>query len=75
MFKGWDVSTNIDWMPNQSLTVRLEYVHRHADVPYFAGRGGVTAPNGYMTQSLPPDWRPDLVDTEDRLLLAILFRL
>ncbi len=74
-FTGWDASANFDWMPNQSLTVRLEYVHRHSDVPYFAGRGGVTSPSGYTTQTLPPDWRPDLVNTEDRVILAVLFRL
>jgi hypothetical protein len=74
-FNGWDCSTNFDWLPNQSLCVRLEYVHRSADVPYFAGRGGVTSPNGYTTQTLPPDWRPDLVKSEDRLILALLFRL
>lgn len=74
-FTGWDCSTNFDWMPNQSLTVRLEYVHRQSDVPYFAGRGGVTSPDGYTTQTLPPDWRPDLVKSEDRLIFAVLFRL
>ena len=74
-FSGWDCSTNIDWMPNQSLTVRLEYVHREADVPYFAGRGGVTSPTGYTTTPLPATWAPDLVKTEDRLILAVLFRL
>jgi hypothetical protein len=74
-FTGWDASANFDWMPNQSLTVRFEYAHRHSDVPYFAGRGGVTSPDGYTTQTLPPDWRPDLVKTEDRLILAVLFRL
>jgi hypothetical protein len=62
-------------MPNQSLCVRLEYVHRHASVPYFAGRGGVTSPTGYTTQALPQDWRPDLVQDEDRIIMAILFRL
>ncbi len=74
-FNGWDCSTNIDWMPNQSLTVRLEYVHREADVPYFSGRGGVTSPTGYTTTPLPATWAPDLVKTEDRLTLAVLFRL
>ncbi|MBS1687822.1 MAG: porin [Bacteroidetes bacterium] len=74
-FKGWDCSTNFDWMPNQSLTVRIEYVHRHANVPYFAGRGGVTSPTGYTTTPLPASWAPDLVKTEDRLIFAILFRL
>jgi hypothetical protein len=74
-FKGFDYSTNLDWMPNQSLTVRLEYVHRHASVPYFAGRGGVTSPTGYTTTALPSGWAPDLVKSEDRLIFAVLFRL
>jgi len=74
-FHAWDCSTNLDWMPNQSLLFRIEYVHRHADVPYFAGPGGVTSPTGYSTTPLPPDWRPDLVKSEDRIILALLFRL
>ena len=74
-FKAWDCSTNIDWMPNQSMTFRVEYVHRHASVPYFAGAGGVTSPTGYTTTPLPADWRPDLVKSEDRIVFAMLFRL
>ncbi|HEY0609052.1 MAG TPA: porin [Chitinophaga sp.] len=74
-FKAWDCSTNFDWMPNQSLLFRVEYVHRHASVPYFAGEGGVTSPTGYSTTPLPADWRPDLVKSEDRIILALLFRL
>jgi Putative beta-barrel porin-2, OmpL-like. bbp2 len=74
-FKAWDCSTNLDWMPNQSFLFRVEFVHRHASVPYFAGAGGVTSPNGYTTTPLPPDWRPDLVKSEDRIILALLFRL
>ncbi len=75
LFSGWDCSTNFDWMPNQSLTVRLEYVHRESSVPYFAGRGGVTSPTGYTTTPLPPTWTPDLVTSENRVILAVLFRL
>jgi len=74
-FTGWDCSTNLDWMPNESLTVRLEYVHREADVPYFAGHGGVTSPSGYTTTPLPQDWTPDLVTSENRIIFAVLFRL
>jgi len=74
-FKGWDCSTNIDFMPNQSITFRIEYVYRHSSVPYFAGRGGVTSPTGYTTTPLPADWRPDLVKSESRIVLAMLFRL
>ena len=74
-FSGWDYSTNLDYLPDQSITIRFEYVHRHASVPYFAGKGGVTSPTGYSTTLLPPDWRPDLAQSEDRLILALLFRL
>ncbi len=74
-FEGWDCSTNFDIMPNQSLTFRVEYVHRHSSVPYFAGKGGVTSQTGYSTSQLDPDWRPDLVKSEDRVILALLFRL
>lgn len=73
-FFGWDASTNLDFMPNQSVTVRLEYVYRHANVPYFAGRGGVTSPTGYSTSPLGT-WKPDLVKNEQKIILALLFRL
>ena len=74
-FQGWDCSTNIDFMPNQSLTFRIEFVHRASDVPYFAGRGGVTSQTGYSTTPLDPNWRPDLVKSENRIIFALLFRL
>lgn len=74
-FSGWDASTNLDFMPNQSLTFRIEFVHREADVPYFAGAGGVTSPTGYQWTALTPDWKPDLVKVENRLIFALLFRL
>lgn len=74
-FTAWDCSTNLDFMPNQSVTVRAEFVYRHASVPYFAGRGGVTSQTGYTTSRLEPGWRPDLVRAESRLIFAILFRI
>lgn len=74
-FTGWDYSTNLDYMPNQSVTFRLEYVSRHASVPYFAGRGGVTSPSGYTTSPLDPTWKPDLVKSEKRMIVAMLFRI
>ena len=74
-FVGWDCSTNLDIMPFQCLTFRIELVHRESSVPYFAGPGGVTSPSGYTTTPLGPSWRPDLVKTETRIILALLFRL
>lgn len=74
-FEAWDASTTLEWLVNQSFSVKTEYVHRQASVPYFAGPGGVTSPNGYSTTPLPPDWRPDLRKSEDRVIFAMLFRL
>ena len=74
-FEGWDASSNFDWMPNQSITFRIEYVHRESSVPYFAGKGGVTSQTGFSTTPLDPNWRPDLVKSENRIILAMLFRL
>ncbi|MCX6256980.1 MAG: outer membrane beta-barrel protein [Bacteroidia bacterium] len=74
-FQAWDCSTNFDFMPNQSITFRIEFVHRQSSVPYFAGSGGVTSQTGYSTTPLDPNWRPDLVKSENRIILALLFRL
>lgn len=43
-FKAWDSSITFDYMPRQWLTLRAEYDYRHANVPYWSGRGGVTPP-------------------------------
>jgi hypothetical protein len=74
-FTGYDYSTNIDWMPNEHVLFRLEYVHRESSVPYFAGHGGVTSQTGYSTSALDPNWKPDLIRWEDRIVFAVLFRL
>ena len=73
-FNGWDISTTFDWMPDEYQTWRIELVHREANVPYFAGRDGVTSPDGYTTTPLPEGWKPDQVKAETRIILALLFR-
>lgn len=75
MFKAWDISSNIDFIPNQSLLFRIEFVHRRSNVPYFAGRSGVTSSSGYSTSVSDPNWRPDLVKQESRVIFALLFRI
>lgn len=74
-FEAFDYSSNLDWMPNQHITFRVEYVHRGSSVPYFAGHGGVTSQTGYTTTGLDPNWKPDLVKWEDKVIFAVLFRL
>jgi hypothetical protein len=43
-FRAWDSSITFDYMPRQYITFRWEYDYRHASVPYWSGRGGVTPP-------------------------------
>jgi len=44
--KMWDSTVTLQYMPKQYITWWLEAGYRHADIPYFAGRGGVTPPGG-----------------------------
>src|SRR5438128_906228 len=76
-YKAWDASATFDYMPSQFLTWRLEYDHRAANVPYFAGSGGVTPPGGNSgtAGSLVPGFIPDLRKRENRLNFAVLVKL
>jgi hypothetical protein len=42
----YDGSINYQWMPREHITWWLEGVYRHADIPYWTGRGGITPPGG-----------------------------
>jgi len=76
-FKAWDTSLTFDWMPIQFFTFRVEYNHRHANVAYFAGSGGVTPPGGNTggPGSVVSGWAPDLRHSEDRITAAILVKI
>jgi len=76
-YKAWDASGTFDFMPNDFVTFRWEFNHRVADVPYFAGEGGVTPPGGNTgpAGSVVPGWEPDLVRSEDRITPALLVKL
>jgi len=73
-FDAWDAETGIQYMPNEQVTYDLEFNHRQASVPYFAGHGGVTSPDGYITTPTPPGWRPDLTKGDSRIIAALLVR-
>ena len=45
-YKAWDNSLTFDYMPRQYITFLWEFGYRHANVPYFTGRGGITPPGG-----------------------------
>jgi hypothetical protein len=42
----WDCTINFQWMPKQYITWWAEAGYRHADVPYWTGRDGITPPGG-----------------------------
>ena len=54
LFKAWDTSITFDWMPKEYITFRTEYGYRHANVPYWSGRGGIT-PGPNSTPSVIPN--------------------
>jgi len=76
-YKAWDASVTVDYMPSEFVTFRLEGNRRVANVPYFAGAGGVTPPGGNSgpAGSLVPDFTPDLRTSESRITLALLVKL
>jgi hypothetical protein len=73
---SWDYSITYDYMPSQFLTMRSEFNRRGANVPYFAGPGGVTPPGGNQGApgSVVAGWSPDLRKTESRITLAMLVK-
>lgn len=76
-FKAWDATATLDLMPDQFTTFRIELNHRSANVPYFAGPGGVSPPGGNVGApgSLVDGFTPDLRQQETRLNLALLIKL
>jgi hypothetical protein len=76
-FKAWDMSATFDILQNDYLTWRFEYNHRAANVPYFAGPGGMTpiGGNSGAPGSFVPGFTPDLVKAENRINVALLIKL
>jgi hypothetical protein len=76
-FKAWDASSTFDYMPSQFVTFRFEFDHRAANVPYFAGPGGITPPGGNTGApgSFVPGFFPDLRKRENRFNIALLVKL
>lgn len=75
-YKAWDLSTTLDYMPSQYITLRWEYDHRAANVPYFSGSAGITPTGGNSggPGSLVPGFTPDLRKRENRITGAILVK-
>ena len=52
-YKAWDASLTFDWMPKEYITFRTEYGYRHANVPYWSGRGGITPGDNTFPSTVP----------------------
>lgn len=76
-FKAWDESATSDYMPSQFTTLRFEFNHRAANVPYFSSPEGVTPAGGNTGPpgSLVPGFTPDLRKIENRLTFAVLVKM
>lgn len=71
IFQG---TATVDIMPSDFVTFRLEYGYRKSNIPYFTGSGGTTSPDGFI-DTPTAGYRPDLRKTENRITLAVSFRL
>lgn len=71
IFQG---TVTFDIMPNDFVTLRIEYGYRKSNLPYFAGRQGTTSPDGWA-DTPANNWRPGLQQKEHRLTAAVNFRL
>jgi hypothetical protein len=74
-YVAWEGLLTVDYMPTDYITYRLEYVHRGSNVPYFAGPGGSTSPDGFSDTPLPTGYLPDRTVSEDRICIALLLRM
>ena len=71
--KLWDLASTFDVLPTDFLAFRFEFISRHANIPYFAGRGGTTSPDGWL--GTPGPFAPDVAKHENRLTFAINWRM
>jgi hypothetical protein len=52
-YKAWDTSITFNWMPRQYITFLTEFGYRHANVPYWTGRGGITPGDNLFPSTIP----------------------
>lgn len=74
--KLFQFTGTFDVMPNDYITFRFEYSYRKSSIPYFTGAGGTTSASGWTNGPVPVlPWAADLQKTENRVTLAVNFRL
>lgn len=71
--QAWGLTGTIDLLPTDSFALRFEGMYRKSNVPYFAGSGGTTSPDGF--QPTPEGYLPDAVKDQALFVIAANFRL
>jgi len=71
--KIWGVTGTFDILPTDFMDFRTEFISRHSNVPFFAGQGGTTSPDGFL--GTPGPFVPDVARHENRLTFAVNFRM
>ena len=82
-FRAYDFQIGVDYMPSQWVTWHVEFTQRGANVPYFAGPGGITpqVSSGTLSERrrsrdrIVPGFTPDLVKQERRWIFALMVKL
>jgi hypothetical protein len=71
------LAATVDVLPSPWLLVRVEYMHRGANIPLFSGQQGITGPDGVIPKDdvTAATFRPDLRRFDDRAILALILRL
>jgi Putative beta-barrel porin-2, OmpL-like. bbp2 len=67
------VTGTVEIMPMDLFSIRPEIVYRTASVPFFAGPGGTTSPDGF--QGTPGPFTPDVRKDQVLVMLGANFRL
>jgi hypothetical protein len=69
----WGLTGTFDVLPTDFFALRFEASYRRANVPYYAGPGGTTSPDGFLPT--PPGYVPDIVKDQTLLVASVNFRL
>src|SRR6185436_10806792 len=66
-------SATVDFWPSPWLLARIEYSHRAANQPLFAGAGGIAGPGGVLPSSPAAfsSFSPDLRTSDDRVIVNV----
>ncbi len=73
-FRVWGLTATTEYFVTDFFTLRAEVLHRRANVPFFAGAGGTTSPDGFA-DTATTSFVPDVVKSQTLGILAANFRL